>query len=353
MESPKPARIQILQVVRLFAASMIILYHTDLIGSRGSFGVEVFFVLSGFLAVYTTSRPVRAGSYLLKRLIRLLPLYWIFTVLTFLILNLKPGISNMSDEDPLHFLYSMLFIPYVGRTNLVLPILAVGWTVNFELAFSLLFALSLLISHRHRVLVCSLLLLALVAAGLLIKPEPLFIKYYTDVLFFDFFLGVAAGWLWERLRRSVPDGRPVLSGLPAPLRIPVSVLLAALSLFCVWFLVTNGRFPVKMHVAFRFGFPAVVLVLSLLLLLEQTRFPPLVLSLGEMTYSVYLVEYFTTSVYKRLVPEGIGLPLRVLSLLLLFAVTFALSVIPYRLIEVRLSSRLRRLCLPSGDKKGC
>lgn len=348
METRKPERIQILQVIRLFAASMIILYHTNLIGSRGSFGVEVFFILSGFLAVYTTSRPVSAGSYLLKRLIRLLPLYWIFTVLTFLILTLKPGISNMSDEDPLHFLYSMLFIPYVGKSHLVLPILAVGWTVNFELAFSLIFSLSLLISHRHRVLVCSLMLLSLVAVGLFIKPEPLFIQYYTDVLFFDFFLGVIAGWIWEKLRRSVPDGRPVLSGLPASLKIPIYILLAALSLLSLWFLaIANGRLPFKLHVAFRFGIPAFAMVLSLMLLMEQVRFPSKIMLLSEMTYSIYLVEYFTTSVYKRLMPHRPALLITILSLVLLFAVTFALSAIPYRLIEVRLSSRLRRLLLPA------
>ena len=348
METRKPARIQVLQVVRLFAAVMIILYHTNLIGSRGSFGVEVFFVLSGFLAVYTTSRPVSAGSYLLRRLIRLLPLYWLFTVLTFLIVTLKPGISRMSDADPLHFLYSMLFIPYVGWKGVVLPILAVGWTVHFELAFSLLFALSLLISHRHRVLVCSLLLLALVAAGLFIKPEPLFIRHYTDVLLFDFFLGVVAGWAWDRLRRSVPDGRPVLSGLPGSLRIPARLFLVLLSLFSLWLMVEDPPFAFRPHVAFRFGVPAAALVFSLLLLMERTRFPAGILALGEMTYSVYLVEYFTTSVYKRLMPHRMSLPLAVLSLAALVAVTFALSVLPYRLIEVRLSSRLRRRLLPSG-----
>ena len=351
METRNRPRIQILQMIRLFAASMIILYHTNVIGSRGSFGVEIFFVISGFLAVYTTSRPVPAGSYLLKRLIRLLPLYWIFTILTFLILTLKPGLSRMSDVEPLHFLYSMLFIPYTGWKNVVLPILAVGWTVHYELAFCLLFSLSLLISHRHRVLICSLLLLSLVSVGLLIKPEPLFIRHYTDVLLFDFFLGIMAGWGWEKLRRHVPADRQVLAGLSGPWKVPVHLLLAFLALFSLWFLIADPALPLTLHVAFRYGIPAAVLIFSLLLLTEQAHFPAKILALSEMTYSIYLVEYFTTSVYKRLVPRRMSLPLTLLSLVLLFIVTFILSVVPYHLIEVRLASRLRRL-LPSGRKKG-
>ena len=335
-------RIDILQVIRLFAASMIILYHTGLIGGRGYFGVQVFFVLSGFLAYYSTRRPVSAGRYLVRRCIRLIPLYWIFTILTFALLTVRPGLSNMSDADPLHLLKSLLFIPYKGDAGYTLPILAVGWTMQYEMAFTLLFTLALLVSHRRRGLICGLLLLALTAVGLWVKPKPLFIRYYTNSHLFNFFLGLLAGFAWKKLRDSVPEDRPVLSRLPGSVRVPTLILLSLLAAGSAVFLVLDVRLPFSLAQAFRLGIPALVMIFSLLLLMERVSFPPKLLALCGMTYSIFLVEYFTTSVYKRLLPASAGLPLTLLSLAVLFAVTFALSVIPYRLIEVRLTSLLKK-----------
>ena len=343
MNTQRTSRIDILQVIRLFAASMIILYHTGLIGGRGYFGVQVFFVLSGFLAYYSTRKPVSAGRYLLRRCIRLIPLYWIFTVLTFLLLTVRPGLSNMSDADPLHLLKSLLFIPYKGDAGHNLPILAVGWTMQYEMAFTLLFTLSLLISRRRRGLVCGLLLLILTAVGLWVKPKPLFIRYYTSSHLFNFFLGLLAGFAWKKLRDRVPEDRPVLSCLPASLRIPVRVLLSLLAAGAAVFLVLDVRFSFSLQQCFRLGIPALVMIFSLLLLMERVSFPPKLLALCGMTYSIFLVEYFTTSVYKRLLPASAGLPLTLLSLAVLFAVTFALSVIPCQLIEVRLTALLKKL----------
>ena len=347
MNTGRTARIEILQIIRLFAASMIILYHSGLIGGRGYFGVQIFFVLSGFLAYWTTRKPVSAGRYLIRRLIRLVPLYWAFTALTFVLLTLRPGLSNMSDGDPLHFLLSLLFIPYKGAAGYTLPILAVGWTMQYEVFFSLLFALSLLISHRHRGLICGLLLLALLAVGLWLKPKNVIIRFYTDRHLFDFFLGLLAGSGWRKLREAVPEDRTVLSGLPRSLKAPACAVLSLLALGALVFLVLDLRFSFKLHQAVRLGIPAAVLIFTLLLLAERVSFPSKLLALSSMTYSIFLVEYFTTSVYKRLFPEPLSLPLAVLSAAALFAVTFALAVIPWHLVEVRLTSRLKRIFLPS------
>ena len=352
MENGRTERIDILHIIRLFAASMIILYHTDLVGSCGFFGVQLFFIISGFLAYHSTCRKIPAGCYLLKRCIRLLPLYWIFTALTFAVLAACPDISNMSDGDPLHFLFSLLFIPFVGKTGAVLPILAVGWTMQYEMAFTLLFTLALLVSHRRRALVCSVLLLGLTAVGLFLKPAPLFLKYYTDSHLFDFFLGLLAGVIWHSLRGAAPSGRPVLSVLSGPAKILVYALLSVLTFGSLLYLILDPPLPFRLDYAFRFGVPAFVFVLSLALLADRIVLPSKVLALCSMTYSVYLVEYFTTSVYKRLIPEQTDIFRTGASLVLLYAVTFVLSVLPYLLIEVRLTSRLRRMLLPADEKGG-
>ena len=348
MKAGRYTHIDILQIVRLFAACMVILYHSDQIGYCGFFGVEIFFVVSGFLAFYTTAAPVSPCRYLLKRSIRLFPLYWIFTIITFIILTVWPGISNMSDEDPLHFLFSLLFIPYIGKTGATVPILAVGWTLYYEVAFSLLFSLALLVSHRHRFLVSSLLLLGLTAAGQILRPSQVFLQFYTSAWYFDFFLGLLAGVIFHRLRSSVAPDCTLLSARSASFRIVTCLILSLLALVSLLFLfLVPASFLPGIHEAFRFGVPAFVLVLSLVLLMDRVSLSQRLLMLGNMTYSVYLVEYFSTSVYKRLLPESTTLPWVVFSLVVLILITFIISWIPWQLIEIKLTSFLSRKLLPT------
>ena len=344
MKANNSPRIEILQIVRLFAASMIILFHSGQIGNRGFFGVHIFFIISGFLAYCTTRTPVSPGRYLLKRWIRLLPLYWIFTGITFLVLTVRPDISRTADGSLTLFLYSMAFIP--GDS---LPTLQVGWTLFYEVAFSVIVALSILISHRYRVLIASIILLSLTAIGQFANPTGNFFTFYTEPWYFDFFLGMITGVIYIRLRGSVSGEAPVLSVLSRPLRRIACLVLSAAALLSAFFLVSGYTFSFETDNVFILGMLSFVLILSLLLLMDRFRFPGILITLSGMTYSVYLVEYFTTSVYKRLFPESMALIPLILSLAALFAVTFLVSWIPWKLIEVKLTGFLRQKLLPQRE----
>jgi exopolysaccharide production protein ExoZ len=138
-------RIVSLQVLRFAAATGVIALHawqilgkTDprhlgLIGEFGPAGVDMFFVLSGFI-ITSVSRGKTAIDFLRRRLTRVLPLYWFLTAVM-MIIQLAAGTF-----DPHRVLASFLFVPTLGNG----PYILTGWTLCFEILFYLCFAITLL-----------------------------------------------------------------------------------------------------------------------------------------------------------------------------------------------------------------
>ena len=136
-DGPAPGRITSLQVLRFAAASCVIALHAwqavsgapngqnvGVVGTFGPFGVDVFFVLSGFI-IATTAPGRAAGLFLKQRLIRIVPLYWLLTLVMMALL----ARAGMLTARPL--LASALFIPTLHAE----PYIVVGWTLCYEMLF--------------------------------------------------------------------------------------------------------------------------------------------------------------------------------------------------------------------------
>ncbi len=151
-------KLDYLQVLRGIAAMMVVLWHGSrfispygeglgwtLFGSGGQMGVDLFFLISGFIMVHTTSsRTVSAKDFAIKRFSRIWPVYVAiaipYTVLTF-------GIVYFSNPEKVsRVLSTVLMVPMSATDGMVIyyPSLPVGWTLNFEAYFYLVFGLSLL-----------------------------------------------------------------------------------------------------------------------------------------------------------------------------------------------------------------
>lgn len=143
-------QIEIIQIMRLFGAFLIVIFHANLIGNHGYFGVDVFSVISGYIIMYSTEKPSARENFLLKRLIRIVPLYWLMTALNYAIISVLPQLSIMSEAKPEYLIKSMLFIPFVNGKGYNTPILGLGWTLNYEVMFYAVFFLAIHISHRWR-----------------------------------------------------------------------------------------------------------------------------------------------------------------------------------------------------------
>ena len=131
-----------IQFLRFLAASLVVLTHTlgeyDDLRSFGGFGVDVFFVISGFVIYLITDSGHK--NFFVKRLIRIVPIYWLFTIGISIIALLEPQLLRSASFDVTQIIASLFFIPYWTENAGFAPILTLGWTLNFEMLFYLYIA---------------------------------------------------------------------------------------------------------------------------------------------------------------------------------------------------------------------
>ena len=158
-------KIQNIQALRGVAVLSVVFFHLLMIerkygGSKtilpeffqfGMFGVDLFFVISGFV-MFTVTRgrfqiPKHALRFLYHRVARIYPTYWVYSVLVLIVFLLKPTWVNNSQGNQVNILSSFLLLP-----SQTLPLVMVGWTLIHEMYFYLVFfIIFLLISERHLV----------------------------------------------------------------------------------------------------------------------------------------------------------------------------------------------------------
>ncbi|MFZ5615991.1 MAG: acyltransferase family protein [Pseudomonadota bacterium] len=192
-----------LQYLRAAAALGVVLFHfthqkplTDEaagVFERGQFGVDLFFVLSGFIMQMSTSgREMAPAAFLGRRIARVAPLYWAATLAAAMIAT-DPALSFGLHADGRTLLSSLLFIPdWSPKTpGVIAPLLTVGWTLNLEMAFYALFALGLFLPVRLRLPLVGGVLAALGLAGLWIDTGNPAIEAYTNSAVIEFAYGMA------------------------------------------------------------------------------------------------------------------------------------------------------------------
>lgn len=161
------SEIKSIQYLRGIAALSVVLFHFlwilnesnqlniphlgSILFSNGRAGVDLFFIISGFVMALSSEKNLGRKnnilSFILKRTLRIYPLLFLFVIFV--------SIKNNTDVNlmlrsliPLHLNYSSE-PPYFGYN-----ILAVAWTLTYELFFYFIFSLSMLINHKFRSLIC-------------------------------------------------------------------------------------------------------------------------------------------------------------------------------------------------------
>jgi len=218
MADPNGSRLYGLQILRFFAAFAVLFEHVmhealsfgiaqdQTLAALEPFdfgvGVDVFFVISGFIMAYITAdkfgRPGAPGQFLSRRLVRLVPLYWLFTLAMLAAMVLVPGQLAHTALNPAHILASYLFIPWLDSTGLAHPILGLGWTLNYEMYFYMIFAVVLLLPRRVGLgsLVALFGMLALLHPA--IDPAQVQLSFWTDPIILEFLFGIGLAVLAGR-----------------------------------------------------------------------------------------------------------------------------------------------------------
>jgi exopolysaccharide production protein ExoZ len=287
-----------LHLLRAIAALAVVYFHTTSVAGLkldwdvGSRGVDVFFVISGFIIAYIgTSRP---EQFLHRRLIRVVPFYWAATVCVFAMAAVAPRFFRSTNADVTHLVMSLLFIPHESLTGEMHPTLVLGWSLNFEMFFYVTFAAALAISRKWSPIVCVAWLLSFVVAVHTIGTDHPVLAFYARPIVLEFCFGIGVFFLFNAC--SARQAR--LARADALKWLLLGLLVAGL----VAIVVFEKRHPdVPRYLAG--GIPAVVIVASALMLERiygmATR-NRVVFLLGEASYIIYLVHPYIVFTILRL-----------------------------------------------------
>ena len=328
--------------MRFFAASLVLVTHVrgayDHLGPFGAFGVDVFFVLSGFIISYITEADTR--YFILRRVVRIVPLYWFFTICILTIALMFPGILRSTQFDLIHFVSSMFFFPYWTEATSFSPLLKLGWTLNHEMLFYVLFFLSMRISHRFRELVCASLLLCIVLAATLIPSSNINpIEFYGGGIALEFALGMAVAVIYRNENMKAVCDR--IGAFASSFLVFAAV--------CVFFIVSGKTDPSNGILRCCFWGGTATLVLMSVLTVERHisntltgRTRKWALFLGEVSYPLYLVHMYVLAMCSRVFKF---LDLNALMLfLVVLVVSVTISAMINRFLDFPFRFWVRRKC---------
>lgn len=336
-----------IQYLRGLAAMMVVYHHSvrkvlemnpDSIipySGFGNAGVDIFFVISGFIMwVTTVSKTQSPAHFYYRRVIRIVPLYWLFTLTIVIPKLLVPDIFTSVQLEPSHIIKSLLFIPHYhpGVSDQIWPVLIPGWTLNYEMFFYLLFGASLFIPPRRRLAALALTMLALVALGHWVTSENPLLVTYTDKLLLEFLAGVVIGVLYMRGTALSPAIAVALLGAAALLLVGFETsVLPGVTRVVAW------------------GIPAILLVIAALSLDRAGMIPPIkVLKLiGDASYSIYLSHILSIEVVEFLwetAAWSVGTPaMQVIFAVVCITFSATVGILAFYMIEQPMLRSLRPL----------
>jgi exopolysaccharide production protein ExoZ len=219
--------IRAIQYLRGIAALMVVWHHA--LGQLdttqqfirlppvGGYGVDLFFVISGFIMLVTTwDKQIGPVEFMRHRIRRVVPLYWTATLLMIALAVVAPSVFKTLKWDAASVVKSLLFVPYESLSfpGTISPLLVPGWSLNYEMFFYVLFALLLMVGRGWRVPLMIGTLATLVIGGHILHPSGIPARVYTDPVMLEFAAGMILGRLWVMRKHARTDGgHPVLMAL--------------------------------------------------------------------------------------------------------------------------------------------
>jgi exopolysaccharide production protein ExoZ len=340
-----------IQALRAIAALMVVLvhsiylWHTRILHQPdpwywmgGASGVDIFFVISGF--VMTMSLPAisnfenRARVFLWRRITRIIPLYWLATTLKVVLLLAIPAAAMHPSLRLWNVIGSYLFVPTANPDGLIAPVIVQGWTLNFEMFFYLVFTCSLLV--RLPTLTMLIPVLSLFAAIGLFLPlsTPPVLTLFSPLLV-EFLFGVFIAQ--AVMKKRIP-------GAWISATLAVTGCVALLTIFPH---LPQGSDEVQKWRFVLWGLPAAAIVLGTVGLepILTAGLPKWVFETGNASYSVYLTQAFVLPVLGIIISRMAINKVAALILMVCMGmlISFLTGDVVHRFIERPILARLKRL----------
>ena len=295
-------KIDNIQALRGVAAMMVVMTHAMAFerkyiqGERlladwmtiGTAGVDLFFVISGFIMVHITrgvfQKPAAIGEFVFHRLRRIYPLYWIYSAMLLPVLFLRPQWVNEASGHVVNLLASFLLLPAE-----VFPLLQLGWSLIFEMYFYFLFAGLLFLPERYAPMAVAAWVVAAPGAYFLLGPfDSPWLTLTTSPFCIEFALGCLVAFLVGR-GKIYAGALPVLSVAAVMLGFGASISFFSASPTVSWRVVV-------------YGIPYALLVYAFVAseLLGRFKSPRWLVQIGDSSYSLYLSHYLIIAAVVRL-----------------------------------------------------
>lgn len=279
-------------------------------------GVDLFFVISGFVMVWACwdsfGRAAAVAPFVWRRLLRIVPLYWLLSLATVMVALAAPGTLSDGLRDGWGYVAASFgFLPWRRMDGFVQPILRLGWTLEYEVLFYAVVACTLPLRRPAGLGMILGVLAALVLAGQAWHFSATPIAFWTDPILAEFALGVLAAIAARRGWRAC---------WPALAAAAIAAAMASQA----------GEAPR----ALLRGVPAVLLLFSAL---SWRRIPKWLVLLGDASYALYLVHPFAMRAVRIVLTRlpGVGVPV-------FLAVTLPAAVLAAVLLHVLVEQPMLR-----------
>jgi exopolysaccharide production protein ExoZ len=279
-----------IQYLRAFAAIVVVLYHSigaflayypestsinivlNLIKVWGACGVDIFFVISGFI-LYHTFKNVSSDSFVrffLKRLIRIAPLYFLLTLAFSAIMLFFPSAVKSVSYDMSWMITSLFFLSQLFFNSD--PILYVGWSLEWEMFFYILFVI-LFFLKKNEILSLFIIFSVLTITGI----------FSTNFIALEFFLGIL---VCQCLHYKKEQFR----------KFSLLIFIAGFSL--LFYSLVNNELRNDVDRFILWGIPSFLVVLGAALGKNWESF--VMKYLGEASYSIYLIQVFSIPIFFKI-----------------------------------------------------
>jgi len=316
-------KIESIQVLRFFAAFSVMMVHLPVF-EFGIWGVDIFFVISGFIMMYVTKNNEK--FFLLKRIFRIVPLYWILTLGVFVLAIFIPEVLNNTTANTAHLMKSLFFIPFDKNGTGHFPILFLGWTLNFEVIFYFLFSLSLVFFKENRMIACSIFIIIFLVFNKVFSEKNFIFETYANDIFIEFIFGMVLFMIWKRYKNKISTN--------------LTNHFMCLTILLVSIFILNYY---NFSRSISYGLPSLILAIYFLFFLNHLKFPKILISLGDASYCIYLLHpYVIQFFYKILEINEYDIIIELVFTLIISIIVFIISLLIYKFIEFPINGSLRK-----------
>ena len=294
------SKLQSIQALRGVAVLAVVLFHLLTVEQKyggtntilsilfqfGMSGVDLFFVISGFVMVTVTRGKFQSCKnvfeFIFHRASRIYPTYWVYSILVLGVFLIKPSWVNSSQGNQVNIVASFLLLP-----SQTLPLVMVGWTLIHEMYFYLVFSLIMVLVPERKIFAALLLWGgSVVFLNLFLTSTTPTLKIITHPLTLEFIGGCILALLFQRKQFNIKRQTFIVSTL--------LVFLVSLCVFKYYQYMTIKVEPQEWWRVFIFGIPAMLIVFFVINAERSgciiNRF---LVKIGDASYSIYLSNYLS------------------------------------------------------------